>query len=207
MKHSLQIEGFNLRLRPVRLDDAAFIVWLRHLDHVKGRVGDSAHDAPAQEAWLEKYFEREGDYYFIVETQGGISLGTHAIYEVRGASAEQGRNIVRPEVLAGAPVGILGTNLAFDMLGLSEIRASVVSTNRQVLSLHRKAGFKQGEILRAAQTIGDQPVDLIQFFLKAEDWPKAREVMLPLAELAGRLVLDWDKSQTGQRQPWETAKI
>jgi hypothetical protein len=76
-----------------------------------------------------------------------------------------------------------------------------------VLSLHRKAGFKQVEILRAAQTIGDQPVDLIQFFLKAEDWPKAREVMLPLAELAGRLVLDWDKAQLGQRQPWETAKI
>ena len=42
MEHSYQAEGYGMRLRPVRLDDAAFIVWLRNLDYVKGNVGDSA---------------------------------------------------------------------------------------------------------------------------------------------------------------------
>ena len=43
MRHNIHLEGFNLRLRPVRIEDAAFIVWLRNLDYVKGNVGDSAH--------------------------------------------------------------------------------------------------------------------------------------------------------------------
>ena len=71
MRHDIHLEGFNLRLRPVRIEDAAFIVWLRNLDYVKGNVGDSAVDVVGQEAWLKAYFEREGDYYFIVETLGG----------------------------------------------------------------------------------------------------------------------------------------
>ncbi len=56
MEHSFQTEGYGIRLRPVRLDDAAFIVWLRNLDHVKGKVGDSAKDVASQEAWLKQIF-------------------------------------------------------------------------------------------------------------------------------------------------------
>ena len=43
----------------MRKEDSAFIVWLRNLDHVKGRVGDTAASAASREAWLEKYFSRE----------------------------------------------------------------------------------------------------------------------------------------------------
>jgi hypothetical protein len=103
VQHSLQVEGFGVRLRPVRLDDSAFIVWLRNLDYVKGQVGDSAADVAGQEAWLKNYFKREGDYYFIAETPGGIPLGTHGIYDVRETSAEKGRHVMRPEVMAGIP--------------------------------------------------------------------------------------------------------
>ena len=56
MEHSFQAEGYGIRLRPVRMDDAAFIVWLRNLDHVKGKVGDSATDVAGQEAWLRQIF-------------------------------------------------------------------------------------------------------------------------------------------------------
>src|SRR5208283_4596557 len=66
MRRSLHAEGFGVRLRPVQITDAPFIVWLRNQDYVKGRVGDSAPDAASQEKWLETYFEREGDYYFVV---------------------------------------------------------------------------------------------------------------------------------------------
>ena len=72
MQHTLHAEGFGVRLRPVRMEDAAFIVWLRNLDHVKGRVGDSAMDAAAAGSLVKAYFDRQGDYYFIIETLGGI---------------------------------------------------------------------------------------------------------------------------------------
>src|SRR5580692_4414958 len=178
MQHSLQIEGFGVRLRPVRLDDAAFIVWLRNLDYVKGQVGDSATDVAGQEAWLENYFKRKGDYYFIAETLGGIPLGTHGIYDVRGNSAEKGRHVMRPEVMAGIPAAMLATDLAFGRLGFSELRATSVSTNLAVHSLHRKCGFKQIGIARAAQIIDGKSVDLVQFLLTSEAWVKARERLL-----------------------------
>jgi len=50
MQHTMHLEGFGVRLRPVRMEDAAFIVWLRNLEHVKGKVGDSATDEGAQRA-------------------------------------------------------------------------------------------------------------------------------------------------------------
>jgi RimJ/RimL family protein N-acetyltransferase len=192
-----------MRLRPVRMEDAAFIVWLRNLDHVKGRVGDSANNLASQEAWLEKYFTREGDYYFILETPGGIPLGTHGIYDVTGTSAEKGRQIMRHEVMgAGVPAAVLATDLAFEKLGMTELRSNCVSTNLSVHSLHRKSGFKQVGILRGAQTIDGKPVDLFQFLLKAEDWYKVRDGIAPLAHLAGKQMSEWEKTQNAASQPW-----
>ena len=195
MQHALQTEGFGVRLRPVRMTDAAFIVWLRNSDHVKGKVGDSAADVASQEAWLEAYFGRKNDYYFIAETLGGIPVGTYGIYGVRRTSAELGRHIIRLDVLAGVPTAVLATDLAFDRLGLSELRTNVVSTNRPILSVHQKSGYKQVGTLHAALTIGGKPVDLVQFHLKAEDWARVRERLLPLARLAGSHVLDWERTQ------------
>jgi len=203
MQHSLQAEGLGVRLRPVRPEDAAFIVWLRNLDHVKGRLGDSAANIKDQHAWLEKYFAREGDYYFIAETMGGVSVGTHGIYDMADGSAEKGRQAVRPEVMAGVPSAILATDIAFERLHLRELRSTTLSTNTKVISLHLKSGFKKVGLSRNHQTIAGQPVDLVQFLLLPADWDKVREQQLPLARIAEEQILEWEKTQLGQRQPWE----
>jgi hypothetical protein len=78
-----------------------------------------------------------------------------------------------------------------------------VSTNIPLHSLHRKCGFKRIKVLYSAQHIGGKPVDLIQYVLTNEDWPKIRDRLLPLAQLAGREVLDWSTTQSGKSQPWE----
>jgi len=203
MKHSLVSEGFGVRVRPVRLEDAEFIVWLRNQDYVKGRVGDSAADITSQEAWLRKYFEREGDYYFIVETPSGIPLGTHGIYDIRGTSAEKGRHIIRPEVMAGVPAAILVTDLGFNELGLSELRSTCVATNLPVHSLHLKSGFKQVGVARSAQIIDGKPVDLEHFLLTPEDWQKARARLLPLAQYGEKHILEWEQqAQNGKAPPY-----
>jgi RimJ/RimL family protein N-acetyltransferase len=195
MRHNLHAEGFGVRLRPVRLEDAGFIVWLRNLDHVKGRVGDSAVDAVAQEAWLTAYFERQGDYYFIIETQGGTPVGAYGIYDLIGASGESGRWIIRPDVPAAIPSAIHAFEIAFGALGLRELRVKTVSTNRPVLSLNRKFGFRQIRIEPAAQVIAGQPVDLVHFLLDIKDWPGIREKLLPLARLAEAQVRDWEQAE------------
>ena len=196
MEHRLRAEGFGVRLRPVRMDDAAFIVWLRNLEYAKGRVGDSAMDVAGQQDWLKTYFQRKGDYYFIIETQGGMAVGTIGIYDLRGTSAESGRWIVRPEVPAGVPSAILAFDLAFGDLGLDELRGTAVSTNQPVLSLNLKFGFRQTGVTPAARIIGGRPVDLVHLLLRPEDWRERRKRLFPLAQLAERQVREWEKTQS-----------
>jgi RimJ/RimL family protein N-acetyltransferase len=195
MHHNLHLEGFGVRLRPVRLEDAAFIIWLRNLDHAKGRVGDSAMDLGPQQAWLHAYFDREGDYYFIVETPAGIPVGTYGLYGLSGASAESGRYIIHPEVPAAVPTAMVAFDHAFDRMGLTQLRGSAVSTNQRIMSLSRKFGFRQTHVQPAAQTIGGQPVDLVHFVLDVSDWRKNREKLLPLAHLAERQIREWEQAQ------------
>ena len=49
-------------------------------------------------------------------------------------------------------------------------------------------------------------MDLVEFILKAEDWPKFRERLAPLANLAGTQACEWEKTQIGKRQPWKEIK-
>jgi len=203
MQHCFQAEEFGIRLRPVRLEDAAFIVWIRSLQHVRGKLGDSATTVARQKFWLEEYFQREGDYYFVAESLGGIPVGTHGIYHLADGSAEKGRQASRPEVMAGVATAILATDIAFGPLGLRELRSNTVSTNANVISLHRKSGFKQVGVLKNHQVIDGQQVDLLQFLLLPEDWRQARERQVPLARLAGEQILEWEKTQLGKVQPWE----
>ncbi len=183
------------------MDDAAFIVWLRNLDHTKGKIGDSARDVTGQIEWLSKYFERKGDFYFIVETPGGIPIGTHGLYDVAGTSAEAGRFVLRPEVPAAVATSLLTFDLACGPMKLTELRASSVSTNRTLHSYIQKMGFRPAEVETAAQIINGQPVDIFHFVMTAGDWFKRRERFVPLAELATTQIREWELERLARRQP------
>jgi RimJ/RimL family protein N-acetyltransferase len=199
MLHTLNTEGFGARLRPVQMSDAAFIVWLRNQDYVTGRVGDSAPDVAGQQKWLETYFQRKDDFYFMVETIGGTPLGTNGLYGRSGKAAEWGRYIIRPEVQAALPGAILMFDLAFDKLGLSELLGRCVSTNLTMRSLIKKYGFRQTETKFGGQIIGGRPVDMIHFVLKAGDWPRWRRHLLPLAKFVEMRINRWEKHNSEAR--------
>ncbi len=155
MEHSFQAEGFGVRLRPVRMEDAAFIVWLRNLEHAKA----------------------------------------HGIYDVLGTSAEHGRFIIRPEVPAAIPCLMIGFDLAFGRMGLTELRGTVVATNHTVISLNRKLGCRQIKVEPGGRVIGSKAVDMVHFVLSPDDWSKAGERLVPLARLAEKQVREWELTQ------------
>lgn len=195
MRHAIQAQDFGVRLRPVRMDDAPFIVWLRNLDYVKGKVGDSASDQAGQEAWLDAYFKRDGDYYFIIETLGGIPLGTHSLYDLADGSAELGRWIVRPGVQAAVPSHMVAFAIAFGPLGLKALRNATVSSNRPVISISRKFGFQEVGIEPGGRIINGKPVDMVRFILTAEAWSRTRPSLVSAARLAEGLVREWEQAQ------------
>lgn len=195
MQHEIQREGYGVRLRPVRMEDAAFVVWLRGLSHAKGRLGDSAKDVAGQQAWLEAYFQRAGDYYFIIETLSGFPVGTQGVYDMEGGAAEVGRWIIRPTVQAALPSYMVILDFAFQELGLKELRATTIATNSGVISLNKKLGFEQFRTEVAERIINGEPTDIVHCVLRAETWARSRERLRPTALLAERLVREWEQDQ------------
>ena len=53
MKHRITVEGFGYRLRPVRLNDAQFIIDVRLEDTARNKfIHAISRDVKAQEDWL-----------------------------------------------------------------------------------------------------------------------------------------------------------
>ena len=196
MRHTWTAEGFGVRIRPVRLDDAAFIVWLRGLEHTKGKLGDSAAGVAQQEAWLHTYFDREDDIYFITETLSGLPMGTHGLSShVVHQTAEAGRLIVRPDVPAAVATSLITFDLAFGAMGLKELTGTSVSTNEKVHTYVYKFGFRKTHVETGARLIAGQPVDIFHFAMTAEEWTKNRSRVVPIATYAERQIHAWEKAQ------------
>ena len=104
---------------------------------------------------------------------------------------------MRPTVSAALPWCLLIFDLAFDKLELRELLARCVSTNLAVHSPRQKMGFPPDGTEAAGQIIGGRPVDMIHFILKAGDWSRARERLLPLAEFAEAKIKEWEERTRG----------
>ncbi len=195
MRHSVQLEGFGIRLRAVCMSDAPFIVWLRSSAHAKGRIGDTTPDVAGQRAWLAKYFDRADDYYFIIETKHGIPVGTQGVYDIHGTSAEVGRWVVRPQVQAAIPSYLLILDFAFEQLKLSEVRATTIATNASMISLNKRVGFEDFRTVPRERIINGRAVDIVHCVLRAEKWQESKQMLLPLARVAEELVRQWELAQ------------
>ncbi|MEI7911056.1 MAG: GNAT family protein [Verrucomicrobiota bacterium] len=194
MHHQIQKENYEIRLRPVAMEDAQFIVSLRNSDHAMGSIHDTSASLQRQQEWLRSYYERDGDIYFIVETLCGIPIGTYGLYEFEDNTAELGRWIMLPEVPAALPSAMIALGIAFDHLGLDAIRGTVVSTNRTVRSFNRKFGFHETGILRDHCMIQGQKIDLVTTRLDRLHWPKIQAKHETLARYAGQRIRAWADS-------------
>jgi RimJ/RimL family protein N-acetyltransferase len=186
MNHSLTISGYNTRLRPVRLADAEFILRLRTMPHVLGTVGDTVPEITEQRRWIESYFGRPNDYYFIIESLQGQPWGTVGLYNFKETGAEWGRWILIPGILAALPSAVIIHKLAFEVLGLTELRGEVVGDNTKVLSFHRRLGSEQVGIAPHSRMIQGRRADMVQFTMTRARWLSMYQKLHALAEAAGR---------------------
>ena len=123
MKHGISIDGFGYRIRPVKLSDAQFIIDARLEDSERNRfIHTISHDIEEQERWINAYFEREGDYYFIVENRlTGQPEGLIGIYDVKDGKAEWGRWVIKKGSFAAVESVDLVYRAAFEKIGLEEL--------------------------------------------------------------------------------------
>jgi RimJ/RimL family protein N-acetyltransferase len=158
MRHSLTIDGPAFRLRPVRREDAAFIAQLRADPERCRYLHRGPPGAHAQEHWLEGYFERTGDYYFLIENRvTETPEGTVGIYNVGWSvegrtdrlqrDAEWGRWILRRGSLAALESACLLYRLGFEMLDLDSIYCRTIIENASALAFHDSFGLERGRVL------------------------------------------------------------
>jgi RimJ/RimL family protein N-acetyltransferase len=185
MRHNLTAEKYGVRLRPVQLADAPFIVQLRNSPHAVGNIGDSASDIAAQKAWLQRYFERAGDCYFIIEkARTDEPVGTAGVYDITDKQGEIGRWIVVPASPAAAAGIWLVWHVCFDVLKLETVLARVVETNQSVVAFHKKIGNPCVGRVEGEQQIGGKPVAMIHFRATPAEWPAMSEKLGYYASLA-----------------------
>ncbi len=189
MRHAIRLDGFALALRPVERADAAFIVQLRTDPHLCYYIHPTSPDVADQEAWLDRYFVREGDYYFVVEQKAsGEREGLAGIYNVNaeGTCAEWGRWILRPGSMGAIESALLVYTVAFEQLGLEEVYCRTMIENKQAVSFHRSCGLEERTILPKYLRVGMNEYDAIEQYLTRARWQFCRHKLSRHAERIAR---------------------
>jgi RimJ/RimL family protein N-acetyltransferase len=194
VQHDIHLRGYAFSLRPIQLSDAPLLVSLRGDPNLTRYMSRIPRTVEAQEDFLNGYFERPGDYYFVVEREGNgtgeRAEGLVAIYDVdpEQRRAEWGRWVIRPQSLAAIESAWLIYRVGFECLALDEIYCHTLVDNASVLSFHDKAGLIRHQELEGFYEIERQARDVVQHVLTLDRWPETSAHLASRAErLAERL--------------------
>ena len=194
MRHDITMEGDYYRLRPVNIRDAAFIVMLRTSSQRNRFVHPISPDISEQEAWLERYFAREGDYYFVVEQkETGRPEGTISIYDLEMADrvAEWGRWALLPGSKGVVESALLIYRTAFDVLGLNELYCRTVIENAQVVLFHKNVGLVTRAKLPKHYNFSGIYNDAVEQVMTREMWERNKKVLKSRALWANVMQENW----------------
>jgi len=189
VQHNITLEKYAMRLRPVRLEDAAFLVRLRNSPHALGKLGDTSQDVSAQEAWLKKYFQRENDYYFIVERiRDCRAVGACSIYDIHDGVAEWGRWVIEPRVPAASISMWLSFHAAFDLLKLKTLRFLVAEDNIRTLSIFKRIEAARIGIDPTPRVLRSRSVRLEELRIRRAEWPRVSAQLEAKASMDEKLL-------------------
>ncbi len=139
------VQGKYVKLRLVELEDARFIVTLRNYAKSQKFLSATSTSIEAQEQWMRDYKLREKqgiEFYYIIELQGGNSVGLIRLYDLKSDIFSGGSWIIapgHPHHIAVETVLLL-YDLCFDQLGYEKILLQVVKENQSVIRFHKRFG-------------------------------------------------------------------
>ncbi len=192
MRHELTIEGFAFRLRPVRDSDTDFIVKLRTNPNLNRYINSGTLDAHKQLQWLSAYYQRDGDYYFVVEKKTDKTPeGLISIYDVdkRFKVAEWGRWILKPNSLASTESAYLIYLCAFEVLLLEKLYCRTAKKNQQVVSFHDSCGATEKKTIEKYNTLNGIEEDFFEHVVSMSDWPRLKEKLGKISHMLARKLL------------------
>lgn len=184
MRHDIALSGFAFALRPVELADADFITALRAPSARTRFLNRDAGTVDAQRAWLEAYFARPGDYYFVVHAlNGGTDEGLLGLYDVDAAArtAEWGRWLLREGSSAAVESALLVYRCVFERLHLDSVHCRTLADNAQVVSFHDSCGLVRAPREVIIRVDGKQQ-PAVEHSLARAQWPVVEERLTRIAQ-------------------------
>ncbi len=188
--HDLKGSGHRFRLRPLEVEDAAFVVKLRRDPALSRYINPTSPSELDQMAWTEAYFLRDNEYCFVVEDKvSGQREGTISIYnvDVPARQAEMGRWVLRPGSFAAPESVLLAYSLAFGPLGLRRVYCRTLTENEQVVSFHRSCGLAEAGPAPAVVLDGTSH-EAVEQYVTDETWPDVERTLERSAAAAARLL-------------------
>ncbi|MCA0911023.1 GNAT family N-acetyltransferase [Qipengyuania gaetbuli] len=143
-----RIEGRNLVLRLIELEDAPYVYGLRmnpaynrHLSPVSGSVAD-------QREWIANYKTREADrreLYYVIERRNGAPCGTVRLYDIGNESFTWGSWILdhNKPPKAALESAILSFGLGFRELGCKIANIDVRLGNTKAEAFYRRLSMRE----------------------------------------------------------------
>lgn len=189
MRHDLTLEGPGLRLRPIGDGDAALVIALRGNPELNRYLHPSSNRLEDQLAWFARYYERENDFYFVIEKRvGDAPEGVIAIYDVdpNTRCGEWGRWILKPASLAAVESTYLIYRTAFELLDMESVYCRTVADNEKVVSFHDSCGIAERRTLLRHFELGGRTLDAVEHRLSRTLWKEIEPRLFKLAQLAAR---------------------
>lgn len=192
MRHDIHISGYGFRLRPIKEQDADFVIKLRTDSELGKYLHSTSASLDNQLAWLDRYFDREHDYYFVVESiKQNAPEGVISIYDIdpHRKEGEWGRWILRNGSLAAVESAWLIYRVAFDVLELEAVYCRTVAENLKVVSFHDSCGIKDRRLLSEHFELGGRRVDAIEHFISRGTWNNISGRLAKLSQATARRLL------------------
>jgi RimJ/RimL family protein N-acetyltransferase len=191
MRHDIVVEGYGFRLRPIQDQDAPFILSLRQDSELGRHLHPTPGGVEGQVAWLQNYYARPGDYYFVIERRTcRTPEGVISIYDIHsgGASGEWGRWILKKGSLAAVESAWMIYRCGLDVLGLSDVYCRTLADNASVVSFHDSCGPSARRVIANYFNINNQLFDAVEHRLNRADWPAFASRLDRLAMLTSRRI-------------------
>jgi RimJ/RimL family protein N-acetyltransferase len=191
VRHDIRVKGYAFHLRPAEIRDSAFILSLRTDPELSRFINPTSDRLEDQEAWMERYFQRPNDYYWmIVRTATDEAEGAVAIYDVdqTGHQAEWGRWVLRKGSLAAVESTLLVYRAGFDVLGLHRMYCHTVSVNRSVVSYHTSCGLETTSNGQLKKRLRGREYEHVEQYLTLDRWPAVKGSLDERASAVARLL-------------------
>ena len=141
------LEGKNINLRTVEIEDAYFIYTMRQNQNKTKYLSKVTGTVDSQKEWIKNYKQREDEekeFYFIIESKNKDKFGLVRIYDLKNDSFCWGSWLIKEDTPKTTAIesALQIYEFGFYKLGFEKSHFDVRKGNDKVIAFHQRFGAK-----------------------------------------------------------------